>query len=86
MPHLNNGSIRLPEEVSVALTQAAQVQRVDGHMGALLSHYSGYSPRGFAPSRLFLGPDVIIYCHLVRQSPIPQLISNYSKNCNDQTA
>lgn len=80
MPHLYDSSTGLPEEVSVALTQAAQVQRVDGYMGARLSHYSGYNPRGFASSRLFLGPDVIIHCHLVRQSPIPQLIRNYSKN------
>lgn len=85
MPHLNDGSTGLPEEVSVALTQAAQVQRVDGHMAARLTHFSDYSPRGFAPSRHLLSPDVIIDCHLVRQSPIPPLETT-QKHSHDQTA
>lgn len=80
LSYLYNGSTRLPEEVSVALAQATQEQCVDGHMGARLSRYSGCSPRGVVPSRLFLGPDVIIHCHLVRQDTSPTRLGTTPKN------
>ena len=35
--HLYDAAVRLPQEVAVPLTEAAQVQGVDGHMGAELA-------------------------------------------------
>ncbi len=70
--HLYNGSIRLSQEVSVMLAQAAQVQCVDGYMGADLTSGIGHARRWCQSyHRLFLRPDVVIHRHLLRHMHPP---------------